>query len=347
MNITDLTHLAWQMLEHDKGVLAIDESIGTCNKRFAALGIPETTEMRRDWRELIVTTPGLHRSIGAVILCDETIRQTTSSGASFVSVLVEQGIVPGIKVDGSTVPLAGHVGERVTEGLDGLRQRLDDYAQMGARFAKWRSVVSIGPSLPSRACIEANAQDLARYAAICQQAGLVPMVEPEVLMAGPHDLARCAEVTEEMLAAVFRHARTQGVVLEAMILKANMVLPGSDCPDQANALSIAEATVNCLLHTVPAAVPSVAFLSGGQSSEHATERLNAMNERYLGRVPWHLGFSFARAIQQPALNIWADRTDRKQDAQNALAHRAMCNHTARSGSYDLAREAAPFLATAI
>lgn len=347
VNATDLAHLAWQMLEQEKGLLAIDESVGTCNRRFAALGIPETADLRRAWRELIVTTPGLHRSIGAVILCDETIRQTTSSGRSFVAVLIEQGIVPGIKVDAGTVELAGHQGEFITEGLDGLKARLCAYAEMGARFAKWRAVISIGASRPSHGCIEANAQSLARYAAICQHAGLVPVVEPEVLMQGSHNLRRCAEITECMLRAVFRHAAQQGVILEAMILKANMVLPGADCPDQADVETIVDVTVNTLLRIVPAAVPGIAFLSGGQSAEHATVRLNAINTRFRDRIPWQLGFSFGRAIQQPALEIWAGRDENILAAQDAIARRAMFNHAARSGAYDVAMETKPFAATAI
>lgn len=347
MNASDLAHLAWQMLEQDKGLLAIDESIATCNRRFAALGIPETADRRRAWRELIVTSPGLHRSIGAVILCDETICQTTSAGGSFVSLLAEQGIVPGIKVDAGTVELAGHEGEFITEGLDGLKARLCAYTEMGARFAKWRAVISIGASRPSQGCIEANAQSLARYAAICQQAGLVPVVEPEVLMQGSHDLARCAEVTEDMLRAVFRHAAQQGVILEAMILKPNMTLPGSACAEQADADTIADVTVNTLLRTVPAAVPGIAFLSGGQAADHATVRLNAMDIRFRDRMPWQLGFSFGRAIQQPALEIWAGRDDNILAAQDAIARRAMCNHAARSGAYDIAMETAPFAAVAI
>ncbi|OYY91815.1 MAG: fructose-bisphosphate aldolase [Sphingomonas sp. 28-66-16] len=338
--MADLAHIAWRMVEHDKGLLAIDESVDTCNRRFAALGIPETIEMRRAWRELIVTTPDLERWIGAVILSDETIRQTTSSGASFVSVLDRAEILAGIKVDEGTIMLAGHPDEKITEGLDGLRGRLAAYVEMGARFAKWRGVIVIGPTLPSRGCLEGNAMMLARYAAICQQDGLVPVVEPEVLMKGAHNLARDAEVTEAILHAFFRHADEQGVVLEAMILKPNMVLPGTDCAVQAGVDAVADATVNALLHTVPAAVPGVAFLSGGQPAELASVRLNAMNNRFRGRMPWQLAFSFARAIQQPALEIWAGRDDRTAAAQASIAHRAMCNHAARRGGYDAAVEAA-------
>ncbi|MDB5726317.1 MAG: fructose-bisphosphate aldolase class 1 [Novosphingobium sp.] len=344
MNSADLAHVAWRMVAQDKGLLAIDESIGTCNRRFAALGIAETVDMRRAWRELIVTTPDLGRSIGAVILCDETIRQKTSGGASFVSVLDDADIVPGIKVDAGTIALAGHPGETITEGLDGLQSRLAIYAEMGARFAKWRGVIAIGANLPSRGCIEANAQSLARYAAICQQAGLVPVVEPEVLMQGTHDLVRCALVTEATLNAFFRHADEQSVVLEAMILKPNMVVAGLACRTQADVEAVADATVNCLLRTVPAAVPAIAFLSGGQSAESASARLNAMNIRFRGRMPWQLAFSFARAIQQPALDIWAGHHDRVRAAQAALAHRASCNHAARGGAYDASIDAPPVMA---
>ncbi|WNJ93525.1 class I fructose-bisphosphate aldolase [Bosea sp. 685] len=334
------------MVADDKGLLAIDESIGTCNRRFAALGIPETADRRRAWRELIVTTPGLGQSISGAILCDETIRQRTGGEASFVSVLDDAGILPGIKVDAGTIELAGHPGEKITEGLDGLQARLATYAEMGARFAKWRGVIAVDADRPSRGCVEANAQALARYATICQQVGLVPVVEPEVLMEGSHDLARCAEVTEAVLRAFFRHADEQGVMLEAMILKPNMVLPGLDCANQEDADTIANATVNCLLHTVPASVPGIAFLSGGQTGELASARLNAMNLRFRGRMPWQLAFSFARAIQQPALQIWAGQDDRVQAAQAALAHRAMCNHAARRGAYDAAMELTPAAASA-
>lgn len=341
MSVDDLAKIARSLVADDKGLLAIDESIGTCNRRFAALGIPQTADRRRAWRELIVTTPGLGQSISGAILCDETIHQTTSGGAAFVAVLDEAGILPGIKVDAGTIELAGHPGEKITEGLDGLKARLATYVEMGARFAKWRAVIVIGTDLPSRGCLEANAQALARYAALCQHAGLVPVVEPEVLMEGSHDMARCAEVTGATLRAFFRHADEQGVVLEAMILKPNMVLPGLDCALQQDADTVADATVNGLLRTVPAAIPGIAFLSGGQSGELASERLNAMNLRFRGRLPWQLGFSFARAIQQPALQIWAGRDDRVQVAQAALAHRALCNRAARRGAYDAAMETAP------
>src|SRR5665213_1078143 len=253
------------LVADDKGLLAMDESNPTCHKRFAKLGIPQTVEARRDYRELIVTTPGLCECISGVILYDETIRQQKEDGTPFLKVLTDVGIIPGIEVDIGAKDLAGHPGEKITEGLDGLRDRLKEYFQMGARFAKWRAVITIGAGIPGRGCIEANAQALARYAALCQEAGLVPVVEPEVLMEGDHTLERCRELTEEVLRTVFARLYTQRVNLEGMILKPNMVLPGLICPKQEGTDDVADATVRCLLRAVPAAVPGVAFLSGGQS----------------------------------------------------------------------------------
>ena len=316
-----------------KGLLAMDESTGTCDKRFAKLGIPQTVEARRAYRELIVTTPGLRESIGGAILYDETIRQTKSDGTSFVRVLIEAGIIPGIKVDTGAKELAGHPGEKITEGLDGLRDRLQEYFQMGARFAKWRAVIAIGSGLPSWGCIEANAHALARYAALCQEAGLVPVVEPEVIMDGDHTLLECSVITGEVLRTVFSELIAQGVLLEGMILKPNMVLPGTDCANQPTLEEAADATVDCFLRSVPAAVPAIAFLSGGQSAELASARLNAMNLRFESRLPWALAFSFARAIQQPALEIWKGREANVAAAQKALFHRALCNKFARCGEY--------------
>src|ERR1035437_8964564 len=299
-----LVQTASALLSGDKGLLAMDESNPTCDKRFAALKIPQTVEARRAYRELIVTAPGLAESIGGAILYDETIRQRTKDGKTFVDVLIDAGIVPGIKVDLGAKDMAGHPGEKVTEGLDGLRERLAEYAGMGARFTKWRAVLAIGDGLPSRGCIEANAHALARYASLCQEAGLVPVVEPEVLMQGDHTLERCGEVTEEVLGMVFLQLHAQRVVLEGMILKPNMVPPGSTCIRQEMSDEVANATVNCLLRAGPAAVPGIAFLSGGQSAELASARLNAMNVRFESHLPWALAFSFARAIQQPALELW-------------------------------------------
>ena len=338
MNSRPLIETATRLFANNKGLLAMDESNGTCNKRFAALGIPQTEETRRAYRELIVTTQGLGEFIGGAILYDETIRQQERSGTPFVKALIEAGIIPGIKVDTGAKELAGHPGEKVTEGLDGLRDRLSEYYRLGARFAKWRAVIAIGKGIPSRSCIEANAQALARYAALCQEAGLVPVVEPEVLMEGGHSLERCSEVTEEVLQQVFCELYTQRVMLEGMILKPNMVLPGSACPNQKAGEEIADATVNCLLRAVPAAVPAVAFLSGGQSAELASARLNAMNLRFKSRLPWALAFSFARAIQQPALELWKGLDANVSAAQSALCHRARCNQAARSGQYSAAME---------
>ena len=363
MNTNELMDTARALVAGDKGLLAMDESNPTCNKRFAKLGIPQTVEARRAYRELIVTTPGLGESISGAILYDETIRQQKKDGTPFVKVIMDAGIIPGIKVDAGAKDLAGHPGEKITEGLDGLRTRLAEYSQMGARSAKWRAVIAVGESIPSRGCIEANAQALARYAALCQEAGLVPVVEPEVLMDGEHTLERCREVTEEVLRTVFNQLYTQQVMLEGMILKPNMVLPGLTCPPQEEVKEVAageqqyqvrltdrqqdevedvdevaDATVGCLLRAVPAAVPGVAFLSGGQSSELASARLNAMNARFKSRLPWALAFSFSRAIQQPALEIWQGEEAHVLAAQKALYHRARCNRAARRGEYNAALE---------
>jgi fructose-bisphosphate aldolase class I len=327
------------------------------------LGIPLTEEARRAYRELIVTTPRLGECISGAILFDETIRQRKKNGTPFVKAITDAGIIPGIKVDTGAKDLAGHPGERITEGLDRLRDRLKEYFQMGARFAKWRAVIVIGEGLPSRGCIEANAHALARYAALCQEAGLVPVVEPEVLMDGTHTLERCCEVTEEVLRTVFNQLYTQQVTLEGMILKPNMVLPGLTCPPQEEVKEVAigeqqyqvrltdrqedevedvdevaDATVRCLLRAVPAAVPGIAFLSGGQSAELASARLNAMNVRFKSRLPWALAFSFARAIQQPAMEIWKGEEANVSAAQQALYHRARCNRAARRGEYTAAME---------
>ena len=333
MSAQELIATAKTMVAEGKGLLAMDESTPTCNKRFEKLGIPQTEETRRSYRELIITTPGLGEFISGVILYDETIRQSRKDGAPFLRVINDAGIIPGIKVDAGAKELAAHPGEKITEGLDGLRDRLAEYAQMGARFAKWRAVIAIGDGIPSRSCIEANAHALARYAALCQEAGLVPIVEPEVLMDGEHPLERCFEVTEEVLRTVFSQLYTQRVALEGMILKPNMVLPGLNCPKQAAVDEVADATVRCLLRTVPAAVPGIAFLSGGQPGELASARLNAMNVRFKSRLPWALAFSFARAIQQPAMEIWKGQQANAAAAQQALYHRARCNSAARLGRY--------------
>jgi fructose-bisphosphate aldolase class I len=338
MSSQELIVTAKAMVAEDKGLLAIDESNPTCNKRFAKLGIPQTEETRRAYRELILTTPGLGECISGVILYDETIRQQKKDGTPFVKVITDAGIIPGIKVDTGAKDMAGHPGEKITEGLDGLRDRLAEYFQMGARFAKWRAVINIADGIPSRGCIEANAHSLARYAALCQEAGMVPVVEPEVLMAGEHTLEWCSVVTQEVLRTVFDQLYTQRVMLEGMILKPNMVLPGLTCLKQETVDEVADATVRCLLRALPAAVRGIAFLSGGQSGELASARLNAMNVRFKSRLPWALAFSFARAIQQPALEIWHDEEANVTAAQQALYHRAKCNRAARRGEYNAAME---------
>ena len=338
MNLQELINTAKRLVANNKGILAMDESFPTCNKRFAKLAIPETVESRRAYRDLIVTTPGLGEFISGAILFDETIRQKTQDGTPMIKVISDAGIIPGIKVDNGAKDMAGHPGEKISEGLDGLRDRMIEYYQMGSRFAKWRAVIVIGDSIPSRACIEANAQTLARYAALCQETGLVPIVEPEVLMDGSHTLERCFDVTEEVLHTVFNQLYTQGVILEGMILKPNMVLPGLTCPKQDSDDAIADATVKCFLRTVPAAVPGITFLSGGQTAELASARLNAMNVRFKSTAPWELSFSYGRALQQPALEIWQGKENNRIESQKALYHRAKCNHAARCGKYNAKME---------
>jgi len=339
MKTIELIKTTESLMTAGKGLLAMDESNPTCNKRFAQHGIPQTQEARRAYRELIATTPHLGESISGAILYDETIRQKITDGTSFVDVLLQAGIIPGIKVDYGAKDMAGFPGEKVTEGLDGLAPRIEEYAQMGARFAKWRAVMAIDAAIPTLGCIDGNAHALSRYAAICQEAGLVPIVEPEVLMDGSHDLQRCFEVTEQVLRAVFNQLHSQRVMLEGIILKPNMVLPGKACSHQDNVEQVADATIKCLLRAVPAAVPGVAFLSGGQPSELASARLNAMNVRFASKIPWALTFSFSRAIQQPALGIWSGQDANVKAAQQALLHRASCNSAARRGLYDVQMEA--------
>ncbi len=338
MNNHALIDTATALVADNKGLLAMDESTPTCNKRFAALGIPQNEDFRRTYRELLVTTPELSDSISGVILYDETIRQHTQDGTPMIAVLIAAGIIPGIKVDAGTHSLAGHPGEFITEGLDGLRERLRDYARLGARFAKWRAVFVVSDDLPSRECIEANAHPLARYAALSQEAGLVPIVEPEVLMDGDHSLARCREVTEAVQHAVFAQLHSQRVLIEGIILKPNMVVPGKDSPEYTSgsvtAEMIAEATIDCMLRTVPAAVPGVAFLSGGQTPEQATERLNTIHVRRATRhLPWAVTFSFGRALQQPVLAIWRGDAANTQPAQAALLKRAQNTQAAQRGTY--------------
>ncbi|WP_348263323.1 fructose-bisphosphate aldolase class I [Telmatobacter sp. DSM 110680] len=333
MDAHALNKTAKALVAGDKGLLAMDESTPTANKRFVATGIAQTEEMRRAYRDMIVNAPGLGDFLNGAILVDETIRQTTRAGIPFAKALEKVGIIPGIKVDAGAKAMAAHPGEKITEGLDGLRDRLAEYVKLGARFAKWRAVITIGEGIPSHGCLEANALILAQYAALCQEAGIVPIVEPEVLMDGDHTMERCAEVTERTQHILFDQLVRQRVLLEGVILKPNMVVPGLKCPRQNTNEEIADATINCLLRTVPAAVPGVAFLSGGQTGELASARLSAMNARFKGRMPWGLAFSFARAIQEPAMQIWHGEDANVQAAQKALVHRARCNVAARRGEY--------------
>jgi fructose-bisphosphate aldolase class I len=337
MNVQALIETAQALVAGGKGLLAMDESNGTCNQRFASAGIPQTVAMRRTYRELLLTTPDLGTCISGVILYDETIRQAKADGTPFVRVAHEAGLLVGIKVDTGAKALAAHTGEKVTDGLDGLRERLQAYFEMGARFAKWRGVIAVdGEALPTAACTGANAHALARYAALCQEAGLVPIIEPEVLMDGTHTLSRCQEVTEAVLRSVFDQLVQQSVVLEALILKPNMVIAGLACAVQNTPDEVAGATLQCLRRAVPAAVPGIAFLSGGQSGELASSRLNALHRR--PGAPWPLSFSFARALQHPALDIWAGQEANKVAAQQALLHRARCNCAALKGEYSAAME---------
>jgi len=337
--MSDLASIAEQMVAEGKGILAMDESTGTCKKRFDGQGIECTEENRRAYRSMLATTPGLGEYISGAILFDETLRQKASDGTPMPLALQAQGILPGIKVDTGAHPLAGFENEKVTEGLDGLRARLNEYVELGATFAKWRAVITIGPEMPTAACVEANAHGLARYAALCQEAGLVPIVEPEVLIDGEHDIDACYEVSEATLRSVYASLYQQGVVLEGTVLKPSMVLSGKDCSEQAPVDEVAEATLSCLLNAVPASVPGIVFLSGGQSDELATAHLNAMNQLDPG-APWALSFSYGRALQQPAIKIWRpDQPETTELAQKALLHRAKCNGLATVGQYDEALEA--------
>lgn len=323
---------ALALVARGKGILAADESTGTIEKRFRTQGIEPTEENRRAYRELLFATPGLGAFISGVILFDETIRQKAADGTSLVEVLQAHKIIPGIKVDQGAKALAGFPGEKITEGLDGLRERLAAYAQLGARFTKWRAVIGVGPNAPSSAALHANAHALARFAALSQEAGLVPIVEPEVLMDGDHSLERHEEVTAAALRHVFPELLAQRVRLEAMLLKPNMVVAGSAYPDEPSVQAAAEATLRCLRRHVPAAVPGLVFLSGGQSDVRATEHLNALNR--LDPAPWELSFSFGRALQAPALKAWAGNAANVRAAQEALHHRAACNSAARLGTYN-------------
>jgi fructose-bisphosphate aldolase class I len=331
MNASSLVTTAQSLVAAGKGILAADESGGTITKRFQALGIASTEETRRAYRELLFSTPELGSWISGVILYDETIRQKSAEGRPLVDVLKQAGIMPGIKVDKGAKPLAGFPGDKITEGLDGLRERLAEYVTLGARFTKWRAVITIGPRTPSLTALRANAHALARFAALCQEAGLVPIVEPEVLMDGDHPLERHGEVTRDAHRLVFDALAEHGVLLEGMLLKPNMVLPGEKSKQQASISDVAAATLQLLRQTVPAAVPGIVFLSGGQSDVLATEHLNALNR--LGGAPWQLSFSYGRALQSAALQAWSGDSAKVAAAQKALRRRARANSTARSGQY--------------
>ena len=334
MSIDQLPEIAQAMVARGKGIIAIDESNATIKKRFDTVGVENTEENRRAYREMLLTTPGLGEHISGAILYDETLRQKTKDGVPFTQVMMDNGILPGIKVDKGTTPLAGFPGEVVTDGLDGLRERLNEYAGLGAKFAKWRAVININieDGMPSDTCIEANAHALARYAALCQEAGIVPMVEPEVIMDGEHDIDDCFVVTEKVLRSLFNALYQHNVMLEGTILKASMVIPGKDCPDQASAEDVADYTVQCLKSAVPAALPGIVFLSGGQSDEDATAHLNEMNK--MENLPWPLSFSYGRAMQSAAQKIWGqDIVNNVAKAQETVHARARDNGLAAMGEW--------------
>jgi fructose-bisphosphate aldolase class I len=331
--MSELANVAQGMVGRGKGILAADESTGTIEKRFKGIGVESTEENRRAYRELLFTPKGLGEHISGVILYDETIRQKAADGTPFPEVLARQGILPGIKVDSGTFDLPFCPGEKVTEGLDKLAKRCQEYVKLGAKFAKWRAVITIGKDMPTTTCIAANAHALGRYAAICQATGLVPIVEPEVLMDGDHTIERCEEVTEWTLTAVYQALYVNRVVLEESVLKPSMVISGKDCAAQARSREVAERTVRVLKHCVPAAVAGIAFLSGGQGDEQATENLAAMNRMFPG-LPWPLTFSYGRALQQPALKAWKGSPANVAQAQALLAHRARMNGLAAMGQYN-------------
>ncbi len=338
MSIEDLESIAQAMVAPGKGIIAIDESTNTIKKRFDSVKIENSEENRRAYREMLLTVPKLGEHISGAILYDETIRQSTKAGVPFTKVMLDNGILPGIKVDMGPQALAGFPGELVTEGLDGLRGRLAEYAKLGAKFAKWRAVITIGEDAPSGTCIEANCHALARYAALCQEAGIVPMVEPEVLMDGDHDIEVCYDVTEATLRSLFGSLYEQNVMLEGTILKASMVIPGKSCPEQASVDEVAEATVRCLKASVPTLLPGIVFLSGGQTDEQSTAHLNAMNQ--MGPHPWPLSFSYGRAMQQAALQVWSkDLVKNFAEAQKIVAARAKENGLAALGQWTKAKAA--------
>src|SRR3990172_3130652 len=332
MSAQELEKTAQAMVAKGKGILAIDESFPTIKKRFDNINIESTEGNRRAYRDLLITNPGGAAYISGMILFDETMRQKTADGVPFPEVLIKQGIMPGIKVDAGAKDLAGHSGEKITEGLDGLRDRLAEYRKLGAKFAKWRAVITIGAGIPSTGCIEANAHALARYAALCQEAGMVPMVEPEVLMDADNTIDRCYDVTLATLKTVFDELHHQRVAMEHTILKVNMVIAGKKCPVQASVQHVADKTVRCLVNTVPVALPGIVFLSGGQSAQLATAHLNAMNKTY-PHLPWPLSFSYGRALQDPCLKAWGGKKENFIAAQAALLHREKCNGLACLGTY--------------
>ncbi|MCP3956355.1 MAG: fructose-bisphosphate aldolase class I [bacterium] len=327
----ELETVTRELVAPGKGILAADESDGTIKKRFDSIDVASTEENRRAYRDLLFTASGVEAHISGVILFDETIRQSSADGTPFPELLASRGIHPGIKVDKGAKTLAGADGEKVTEGLDGLRGRLEEYRGLGARFAKWRAVITIGESIPSDYCIDTNAHALARYAALCVEQGLVPIVEPEVLMDGEHTIERCYEVTSRTLERVFSALHEQRVPLDQILLKPNMVISGSECPVQAPKEQVAEMTIRCFRNHVPAAVPGIVFLSGGQTDVQATENLNEMNK--LGDLPWQVSFSYGRALQAPPLAAWRGQTDNVPAAQDAFRHRSLCNGKARTGEY--------------
>ncbi|GAB4235114.1 MAG: fructose-bisphosphate aldolase class I [Methyloligellaceae bacterium] len=334
-----LEEIAQALVAEGKGILAADESSGTIKKRFDSIGVESTEENRRDYREMLFRcTDAMSNCISGVILFDETLRQSAKDGTPLVKIISDSGAIPGIKVDTGAKDLALCPGEKVTEGLDGLRERFAEYYELGARFAKWRAVITIGDAIPSRTCIAANAHALARYAALAQEANIVPIVEPEVLMDGPHDIQRCFEVTEATLNAVYDELYAQRIMLEGTILKPNMVISGTECPEQASVEEVAEQTVKCLKRTVPAAVPGICFLSGGQSDEDATAHLSAMNAGY--DLPWKLSFSYGRALQAAALKAWGGKPENVPAAQAAFSHRARMNSLAAQGKWSPALEKA-------
>jgi len=333
-----LESVAQAMVAKGKGILAADESMGTIKRRFDSIKIESNENTRRAYREMLFATHSVEEAISGVILFDETIRTAASDGTPFPQLLAKKGIIPGIKVDKGPVDIPGFPGEVVTEGLDGLRGRLKEYKELGAKFAKWRAVITIGDGIPTYTCLQVNAHALARYAALCQEAEIVPIVEPEVLLDGNHTIERSQEVTEKTLEITFTELFLQRVRLEGMILKPSMVVSGKDNPRQAGVEEVAERTIQCLKRTVPAAVPGIAFLSGGQSAVSATEHLNAMNK--LGPHPWQVSFSYARALQDPALKAWKGEAGNVATAQRIFYHRAKMNSAARSGSYTQQMESA-------